>query len=1007
MNMRQFFQTLICTFVLAGLSFSAFATHTAGGELIYDLVPGTTNTYLFTFKFYRACAYQPTPGGGWSNSSAEPASFTMCYYNTCTNSPQNIQLTKVVGNIGTIPPVPNGSVMGNGCDSITTTCETLTATVPGFEEWWYQGTVTLPTTCNFWKFYVYLCCRNNGILNIGTPAGNSGAEEIYVETTFDNTVNNINNSPRFTYSGLPTSIPIPYICINSPYFHNGSGIDPDGDSLYYETIIPESHNGCNTGAPAFILSPGFNTLNTAGNPMSVNNTYNLNTSNGTFTMTPNQLGLWVISQRISEYRNGVLIGSVMRDMQVVVDNCVPLNASSILDSLSLVGGNIQNDTVKTCPGSDLTFCFDINAAYGTYLLQLFDNHATAFPGSTITYQNTADSVLRVCLNNWTSSISNVGLNLLQITVKDSFNCQTTPATIQMPVIVLQPLQSSNDTSICLGDAAQFNTTGNGSYQWSVLPGGSGLGSLSCLNCPNPVVTPTTTTTYVVTDLLCDYKDSITVTVAEGPLLTITPDTTTCANAQLQLNVTVTNPGTQTFSYTWTPTTFLSNPNISNPVMNNPTAPINYTVTVVPQGVLACSSQADIQVDVLLGYNILNNDTTICDGDAVQIITTGGNPKYSYQWTPTTFVSNPNSINPSIAPTPAGTYNYALTASFPGCPDSTQDIDITVEPLPIVNAGSDREMCQGDSVHLHGSVTPASSLYTYAWLPAANLDNNTTLDVAFDGLTNTALTLTATTPSGCVGFDIVVVNVLSVDFLNIDGDRSLCPNDTAQLHVNGGVSYLWQPSRWVSDSTANNVVVNPVTTTQFFVYGTDANGCRDTVYANVVVNSAAILEAGDDKTLYPGESVELNADGNCSLNFNWFPPNGLSSTTIKNPIAQPSVTTQYQVTAQTEAGCTGIDTVTVIVSPESLVELPNAFSPGSGTSMNDELRIIVKGLAQLTSFRIYNRWGQEVFSTTDINKGWNGQYNGKPQPMGTYVFVFEGKTQSGKKFYKQGNVTLIR
>ncbi len=176
---------------------------------------------------------------------------------------------------------------------------------------------------------------------------------------------------------------------------------------------------------------------------------------------------------------------------------------------------------------------------------------------------------------------------------------------------------------------------------------------------------------------------------------------------------------------------------------------------------------------------------------------------------------------------------------------------------------------------------------------------------------------------------------------------------------------------------------------------------------MIVNSAAILEAGDDKTLYPGESVELNADGNCSLNFNWFPPNGLSSTTIKNPIAQPSVTTQYQVTAQTEAGCTGIDTVTVIVSPESLVELPNAFSPGSGTSMNDELRIIVKGLAQLTSFRIYNRWGQEVFSTTDINKGWNGQYNGKPQPMGTYVFVFEGKTQSGKKFYKQGNVTLIR
>ncbi|MBP9932621.1 MAG: hypothetical protein KBF25_02940, partial [Chitinophagaceae bacterium] len=120
--MRQFFQTLICTFVLAGFSFSSFATHTAGGELIYDLVPGTTNTYLFTFKFYRACAYQPTPGGGWSTSSGEPASFTLCSYNTCNNTTQSIQLNKVVGNIGTVPPVPNGTVMGNGCDSITTTC---------------------------------------------------------------------------------------------------------------------------------------------------------------------------------------------------------------------------------------------------------------------------------------------------------------------------------------------------------------------------------------------------------------------------------------------------------------------------------------------------------------------------------------------------------------------------------------------------------------------------------------------------------------------------------------------------------------------------------------------------------------------------------------------------------------------------------------------------------------------------------------------------------------------
>ncbi|MBK7691588.1 MAG: gliding motility-associated C-terminal domain-containing protein [Bacteroidetes bacterium] len=77
-------------------------------------------------------------------------------------------------------------------------------------------------------------------------------------------------------------------------------------------------------------------------------------------------------------------------------------------------------------------------------------------------------------------------------------------------------------------------------------------------------------------------------------------------------------------------------------------------------------------------------------------------------------------------------------------------------------------------------------------------------------------------------------------------------------------------------------------------------------------------------------------------------------------------------------------------------MPNAFSPGAGTSINDELRIIVRGLATLNFFRVYNRWGELVFSTSDINKGWNGQYKGKPQPLGVYVYVLDATTSTGKE-----------
>ena len=102
-----------------------------------------------------------------------------------------------------------------------------------------------------------------------------------------------------------------------------------------------------------------------------------------------------------------------------------------------------------------------------------------------------------------------------------------------------------------------------------------------------------------------------------------------------------------------------------------------------------------------------------------------------------------------------------------------------------------------------------------------------------------------------------------------------------------------------------------------------------------------------------------------------------------------------------------DNLSIRISPESILDLPNAFSPGSGTSINDELRIIKRGTASLNHFRIFNRWGELVFETTDINKGWDGQHKGTVQPMGSYVYIIDAVTSTGKRIYKQGNVTLLR
>lgn len=982
--MTRFLFSVLTFIALALSSQKVSASHAAGGELIYSVVNAATNTYKFTFKFYRDCS-----------GATEPTTFQLCGspFNAACAAPFTATLTKTVGLLPN--GQPNGSPVSTGCPGFPTNCNG--GSIPGYREWWYEGTVTLPAQCNYWRFYVQLCCRNTGINNLT----NSASQNIFVEANYDNTTFTNNSSPYFS------NPPIAYFCINQIANVNYAAIDPDGDSVVYESIEPRTNTNC-TYAPNQIFAVGYSVIE----PFPTGNTFTLNPATGAISFTPTVAGKWVFTIKVKEYRNGQYIGFIMRDIQIVVDNCNTPSPTLNIDSLTMLGGQLLNGVIQGCAEDTLSFCFDLKSTYPLAVLVPSDNSIISVPGATVTYQNTLTDSIRACLT-WPTTIMDTGLHVLTITVKDS-SCQPPgfliTNTFSIPININPITKAFGDTSICTGGSAQLSVYGGSSFTWTALPGGSGIGSLSCTNCSNPVASPTVTTSYVVTSNLasvCNQStDTVVVQVATGPQLTITPDTTTCVNAQLQLQVSAI-PANQLYNYTWAPAGNLSNPNIPNPIVSGLTSNTTFTVTVVPQGILACQSTATVNVEVLLGFDIANSDTAICLGENVQINAIGGNPKYTYTWVPTTGVSNPTIINPVISPSPFGVYPYTITASFPGCPDSSQTITITVDPNPTVVIDSlAYTICRGDTLHLNATVSPPGVAYTYQWAPASDLNSATIINPIFDGYATTSLTLTATSPNGCVGSGITTVNVVPGNFLNVNGDRELCPNDTAQLHAIGGSLIHWSPSYLMPDSTARTIVVQPVTTTTFYLYGIDAIGCKDTVKATVIVNPGAVLDAGDKHIIYPGESAQLYANGNCSF-FTWSPPNGLTATDIKNPMASPSVSTRYFVTASTESGCSATDSVDVLVSPESILELPNAFSPGSGTSVNDELKIMLKGVATLNSFRVFNRWGQEVFYTNDITKGWNGQYKGKPQPMGAYVYVVDAVTSTGKRFYKQGNVTLIR
>ena len=995
-KMKKLFLLLLVSIGVFAFSNTAKASHAAGGEVLYEHITG--NTYKVIFKFYRDC-------GGIS----APNTVSLCYESQgCNIAPSTV----------TMPKISGPTIVSNGCPNFANTCLNSSSPVPGYEEHVYEVQLTLQP-CNFWRFWVTIGARNQMDFLSG---GN-----LVIDATLNNSTaaTSPDNSPYFSVK------PVPYCCVGVPFNFNNGAVDINGDSLFFESVTPLNAPGCTSWTPGLCTYPGppngfpaGQTGNPLTNPIPTNNTFLLNSQTGAISFTPSTQGTGVITIKCSSFRNGQLIGHVKRDIQVVVvANCNPgLVPTPPVDSLSLVGAGLDSlGQVAACSGDSMAFCFNIGSSDTDAVLVPYSNIAVSLPGATITYTGSLTDSIRACVN-WQTTPADTGLHVLVLTTIDS-SCKPPGIlhtyTFTIPVFVDYGIQAFGDTIICAGDQAPLFVSGGGDKSWTVLPGGSPITSLSCTNCSNPIASPTVPTYYVAEG--CDL-DTVFVDVVPIPVVTATPArATTCVNSSLQLT---SGPIGPQYNYSWgssTPNNFLSATNISNPVVVNPnpagTNTITYTVTVTPNNSLnvpmpACQSSSTLIVDVLKGFTIDPYDTVLCDGESTTITGTGSTAgltpdAYSFNWTPLGDMTPSNTLNTTITPAvPGGT--YTITASFSGCPDSAITIPVIVDALPVVDAGPDREMCLNDTIHMNSSVLPDSqNYYTVTWVPGADMNNSSIPDPVYSGKITQNLNVTYTTPNGCSDDDNVLITVNNVDFLQIDGDRAICPGDTTSLSVIGGLAYAWSPNYFINNTgNVPLVQVYPEATQEYQVIGIDMNGCYDTATAIVVVYPNSVLDAGDDVTIYPGERVTLYADGNVTL-FNWFPPSGLSSTTVKNPVAQPNATTRYYVSAQTENGCPTRDSVTVLVSAESLVDLPNAFSPGSGTSINDKLTIKRRGLVELKSWNIYNRWGELVFTTQDINDGWDGQFNNEPQPLGTYVYIIEAVTNTGKRFYKQGNVTLVR
>jgi gliding motility-associated-like protein len=533
-----------------------------------------------------------------------------------------------------------------------------------------------------------------------------------------------------------------------------------------------------------------------------------------------------------------------------------------------------------------------------------------------------------------------------------------------------------------------------------------LGNIYILSSPQPTGSSWLWSTGAITDSIhisatgsytltvtngdgCSAYDVINVIVGPPPVVDLGPDTVSCDGHPILLisSVTYTTPAYYWHDFTTGPT-FTA------------TTTGTYWLQVTENG---CSGADTVHVEIKYDtFTLYNVDTAICKGASLQVYATG-DPNIHFLWLPTTGIPSPSLINPLI--TTDTSAMYVLYGYQDGCPVLMDSFYLDVQPIPDPFLGVNRRLCEYDTVRIVSSVDPGwYTHYTYSWSPSAFLDHTNLPSAVFTAGTTTNIKLTVTTPAGCMGIDSVMAVVYPGDFATISNDTIVCPHDTLHLTATGGIMYQWTPATYLNDANLASPLASPITTITYTMLATSADGCTDTLNVNVAVKPAAVIHMEDSVTIYPGESYQISPETN-GTSFIWTPSGGLNGKYLVNPIASPEVSTRYIVNTVTEHGCKAMDSIYIFVDDNSLIGVPNAFTPGAGT--NDKLYIIKRGLVNLKHFNIFNRWGNLVFTTTDLDAGWDGTYKGVPQPLGVFVYTIEAVTRTGKTITKSGNVTLLR
>ena len=955
--------------IALGLSFcgvsNSYAFHIVGGEMTYECLGG--DVYEINLIVYRDC-----------NSSGAPF-----------DTPAHLFVFRTIG--GT--QVSKRDILFPGSQIINPPTDICVETLPNIcvERAIYSTTLTLPPVAGGYTLVYQRYSRNSTLVNIVAPdmTGSTYSTEIPTPALAA-----CNNSP--TFDNFPPTV----ICANSPLVFDHSATDIDGDSLVYDLCVPliggsdfcpqpGSFMNCDPpGLPA--TPPPHSTVTyanpySAANPMGGSPPLSIDPHTGLLTGTPLTVGQFVVGICVTEFRNGIAINTVRRDFQFNVTDCKVVNAAVESDHITAEGEYVITDCkddlvvdfVNISLGGD-EYEWDFGDPNTLLDVSFLENPSYEYPDSGVYYaiMIAKDDLFASCADT-----AHVIVNLYPTLIADFdyvVDC------VYFPV-----------------EFTDLSTTTYGTinaWEWRFGDGNSSLSQ-------HPSHTYAQGGNYIVTletrnDLGCvaEFQQEIYVfPVPENDFST----TLKCPGLPIEFFDETT--GADVISWQW---------NFGDPgsgadnfsVLEDPTHVYfddgDYTVQLITESVDGC-------YDTLLrSFTIFPEfiadagvDEEICIGQSIELQASEEFPWFIYEWAPAGSLDNPTLSRPIATPAETTTYNVEISDPN-GCVDHAS-VTITVHPLPEVSLDDDLEICLGESVVLMATV--GANVVDFLW-SGPDLNDAVNLNPMVSPDTTATYTLWVLDDEGCENADSLTITVVLPVVASVGGENTFCEGESTQLIADGGDFYSWTPSVGLSDPTIANPIASPNETTVYTV--TVSNVCfEDTASVVVSINPLPFVDAGTNQTINVGETALINAVA--EQDFSWSPVSGLSDSTSLRPVAMPLETITYLLTTTDEHGCVNRDSVQIVVTNVFEFLIPNAFSPNDD-GVNDVFRVISSlGIRDLLAFRIYDRWGNKIFETGDINEGWDGFYNRRPAALGVYVYYIQAITFLDEEFVHKGNVTLIR